>query len=249
VAEKDTQRRRLGRDATTAAILDAAEQFFHERDYEDVTVRDIAEQAGVSHALVHQYAGSKEDLFRAVLARNDGSLVSGAPAHFDLLETASLILRRGLEPQARNYARLLMRTALSGVPYDQTTGRFAAVEQLIALAEQQAASATASERAEKDLDPRLVAACAGSLYLGWVSGESWLRPAWGLVDLDDDEVAAGLERVIIGILQDHVPGVARDAVPAAEASALKAELAAIRGEIAALRELLEATHRAPQESP
>ena len=79
VAEKDARHRRRGRDATTAAILDAAEELFHERGYEAVTVRDIADQAGVSHALVHQYAGSKEDLFRAVLSRNDGYMVSGRP--------------------------------------------------------------------------------------------------------------------------------------------------------------------------
>jgi TetR/AcrR family transcriptional regulator, repressor for neighboring sulfatase len=247
VVEKEAQRRRLGRDATTAAILDAAEKLFHERDYEAVTVRDIAEHAGVSHALVHQYAGSKEELFRAVLARSDGSMVSGVPADLDLLEAASLILRRGLEPQARNYSRLLMRTALSGVPYDQTQ-RFAAVEQLIELAEQHAAAASPRELAEKDLDPRLVAACVGSLYLGWVSGESWLRPAWGLAEMDDDEVAAGLERVILGILKDHVPGAARNVVPSAEVGELKAELAAVRGEIAVVRELLEAAHRDVLES-
>jgi AcrR family transcriptional regulator len=224
VVEKDAQHRRRGRDATTAAILDAAEELFHERGYEAVTVRDIAEQAGVSHALVHQYAGSKEDLFRAVLSS-------------------------GLEPRARDYGRLLMRTALTGLPYDQTTGRFAAVERLIELAERQAESASASERAEKDLDPRLVGACIGSLYLGWVSGESWLRPAWGLEDMDDDEVATGLERVILSILKDHVPGVARDVASAAEVGELKTELAAIHGEIAALRELLQAPGRAAPEPP
>jgi AcrR family transcriptional regulator len=249
VVEKDAQHRRRGRDATTAAILDAAEELFHERGYEAVTVRDIAEQAGVSHALVHQYAGSKEDLFRAVLSRNDGYMVSRAPAHLDLLESASLILRSGLEPQARDYARLLMRTALSGLPYDQTAGRFAAVERLIELTERQAGSASTAERAEKDLAPRLVAACVGSLYLGWVSGESWLRPAWGLEDMDDDEVATGLERVILSIFRDHVPGVARDVASAAEVGELKAELAAIHGEIAALGELLQAPDRAAPEPP
>ncbi|MGE5228579.1 MAG: helix-turn-helix domain-containing protein, partial [Deltaproteobacteria bacterium] len=211
MAEKDAQHPRRGRDATTAAILDAADVLFHERGYEAVTVRDIAERAGVSHALVHQYAGTKEDLFRAVLSRNDDYMVSRAPADLGLLESARLILRSRLEPQARDYGRLLMRTALSGVPYDQTTGRFAAVEQLIELAERQAASASASERAEKDLAPRFVAACVGSLYLGWVSGESWLRLAWGLEGMDDEEVAAGLERVILSILKDHVPGVASEA--------------------------------------
>jgi AcrR family transcriptional regulator len=198
---------------------------------------------------VHQYAGSKEDLFRAVLSRNDGYMVSRAPAHLDLLESASLILRSGLEPRARDYGRLLMRTALTGLPYDQTTGRFAAVERLIELAERQAESASPSERAEKDLAPRLVGACIGSLYLGWVSGESWLRPAWGLEDMDDDEVATGLERVILSILKDHVPGVARDVASAAEVGELKTELAAIHGEIAALRELLQAPGRAAPEPP
>jgi AcrR family transcriptional regulator len=247
VVEKDAQHPRRGRDATTDAILDAADELFRERGCEAVTIRDIAEQAGVSHALVHQYVGSKEDLFRAVLSRNDGPMVQGAPAHLDLLETTSLILRRGLEPQARNYSRLLMRTALSGVPYDETMERFAAVERLIELAERQAASASPSERAEKDLNPRLVAACVATLYLGWVSGESWLRPAWGLEDMDDDEVAAGLERVILGILKDHVPGVAPQAAVAADVRELKVELAEMQAEVAALRALLKAGQQSAEE--
>ena len=249
MAEKDAQHPRRGRDATTAAILDAAEELFRERGYEAVTVRDIAEQAGVSHALVHQYAGSKEDLFRAVLSRNDGYMTSMAPADLGLLESARLILRSGLEPQARDYGRLLMRTALMGLPYDQTIGRFEAVERLIELAEQQAASASPSERAEKDLAPRLVGACIASLYLGWVSGESWLRPAWGLEDLEDDEVASGLERVILSILKDHVPGVAREVASAADVGELKAELAEMHAEIITLRELLTARQLDARESP
>jgi hypothetical protein len=142
-----------------------------------------------------------------------------------------------------------MRTALTGLPYDQTTGRFAAVERLIELAEQQAESASPSERAEKDLAPRLVGACIGSLYLGWVSGESWLRPAWGLKDLEDDEVASGLERVILSILKDHVPGVAREVASAADVGELKAELAEMHAEIITLRELLKARQQDARESP
>jgi len=248
VAEKDAQHPRRGRDATTAAILDAADVLFRERGYEAVTVRDIAERAGVSHALVHQYVGSKEDLFRAVLSGNEGHLTSTVPADLGLLESARLILRSGLEPQARDYGRLLMRTALTGLPYDQTTGRFAAVERLIELAERQAESASPAERAEKDLAPRLVGACVGSLYLGWVSGESWLRPAWGLEELDDNEVAAGLERVILSILKDHVPGVASEAASAADVRELKIELAEMHAEITALRELLKARQQSAEES-
>ena len=58
-----------GREATTAAILDAAEELFSADGFEAVTVRAIAESAGVSHALVHRYLGSKAEIFRAVLSR------------------------------------------------------------------------------------------------------------------------------------------------------------------------------------
>jgi AcrR family transcriptional regulator len=202
------RRRRRGREATTEAILGAAEELFYDRGYEVVTVRDIAQQVGVSHALVHQYAGSKEEIFRAVLARNEGLMVAGATGSLGLLESARLILRRGLEPPGREYLRLLMKSALSGLPYDHTTGHFTEVDRLIELAEEQAAAASPAQRAEKDLDPRLVGACAASLLIGWVAGESWLRAAWGLENTDDAEIGDALERVILSIFRDHVPGVA-----------------------------------------
>ena len=60
--EGEVQHRR-GREATTAAILEAAQELFSEHGYTAVSVRDIAERAGVSHALVHRYLGSKADIF------------------------------------------------------------------------------------------------------------------------------------------------------------------------------------------
>jgi AcrR family transcriptional regulator len=218
-------RRRRGRAATTTAILDAAEELFYEHGYDGVTVRDIAEHVGVSHALVHQYAGSKTDLFRTVLSRNEDFMVSGASEHPHLLESASRILRRGLEQHGREHARLMMASALSGLPYERTTGRFAAVDRLINLARRQAESASAAERTEKDLDPRLVVACVGSLYLGWIAGEPWMRPAAGLEDMDDAQLIEGLERVILSILKDHVPGVASGIAATAETGVPEAEQA------------------------
>jgi len=217
MTRKGVERKRRGRDATTTAILDAAEELFYERGYSSVTVRDIGERVGVSHALIHQYIGSKEDIFRAVLSRNEDLMVSGMSDDLDLLDSASRILRRGLQPPVRDYVRLLMGAALSGLPYDQTTQRFAEVDRLVELTERQAASASPAERAEKDLDPRVVGACVGSLFLGWVAGESWLRPAWRLEDVDDAEMTDALERVILSIFRDHVPGAERRHAGTAEA--------------------------------
>jgi TetR/AcrR family transcriptional regulator, repressor for neighboring sulfatase len=209
MTDTDSGRSRRGRDVTIDAILDAAEELFAARGYAGVTVREIGERAGVSHALVHQYVGSKADILRDILTRNEGVLVSDAPDDAELLESADRILRRVLAPSGRIHARLLMRSALDGVPYDRTTGRFEAVERLVALAERTAASATNTERAGTDLDPRFVVACVGSLVLGWISDESWMRPAAGIEGMDDAAVLDGLERVVLGILKDHVPGAAR----------------------------------------
>ena len=238
------QRQRRGRDVTTAAILDAAAELFSAHGYTAVTVRDIAEQAGISHALVHQYVGSKADVLRAVLTRNEGLLVSAAPDNPDLLESTRLILRHGLGKQGRAHARLMMRSALDGVPYDRTAGRFEALERLIELAERASKTASGAERAEKDLDPRLVVACVGSLFLGWVSGESWMRPAAGLEDMDEAELIDGLERVLLSILRDHVAGAAHELAAASASAELDTELAAIRDEMTAIRALLSADGQA-----
>jgi AcrR family transcriptional regulator len=203
---KGKGQQRRGREAATAAILDAAEELFSEHGYDAVSVRDIAARAGVSHALVHRYSGGKADLFRAVLTKRENAILAAAPDNPDLLESTSLMLRQGLE-YGRSHIRLIVRSAMSGLAYDRTTGRFAATERLVELAELAAASAPPAERAEKDLDPRLVVACAVALFLGWGATESWLRPAAGLAAMDDDELRDGIERVILGILRAEVPGV------------------------------------------
>ena len=200
---------RRGREATIAVILDAAEELFAAEGFDGVTVRAIAKRAGVSHALVHRYLGSKADIFGTVLTRNESAILAAAPHNPDLLESTSLMLRQGLT-YGRSHIRLIVRSAMSGLPYERTTGRFEATERLIELAQQTAASASPAERAGKDLDPRLVVACAVSLFLGWASTESWVRPAAGLQDMDDAELLDGFERVVLGILRDNLPGLERD---------------------------------------
>jgi AcrR family transcriptional regulator len=203
-----------GREGTTAAILDAAEELFSARGYTAVTVRAIAQRAGISHALVHRYLGSKADVYRAVLLSQEDAILQAAPDDKDLLTSASLMFRQALAGN-RRYIRLIAHSALHGLSYDRSSGRFAATDRLIELAQRSAASASPDERADKDLDPRLVVAAAVALLLGWVATESWVRPAAGLDDVDDNELIDGLDRVIRGILSANVPGLEGD-VPAGQ---------------------------------
>ena len=139
------------------------------------------------------------------MKRGERGILQAARGIPDILETAGLMLREGLG-EHRQYVRLVAHSALHGLSYDRTSGRFAATERLVDLAESAAASASSAERAEKDIDPRLVIACVVSLFLGWAAAESWVLPAAGIRDLDEAEVLAGLERVILGILRDNLPG-------------------------------------------
>lgn len=198
-----------GREATTAAMLTAAEELFSARGFTAVSVRDIAERAGVSHALVHRYLGSKADIYRTVLTRSEQAILNAAPEEPDLLTAASLMLGAGLTAQ-RQYVRLIAHAALHGLSYDRTSGRFAATERLVELAERAAASASPAERAEKDLDPRLAVAGAVALLLGWVATASWVLPAAGIADMDEAEIQDGLERLVRGMLSGNVPGLGHD---------------------------------------
>lgn len=195
--------RRGGRQRTTTAILDAAEKLFSARGFSAVSVRDIAAEAGVSHALVHRYLGSKQDVYRAVLVRDEDVIRDAAAGQEDLLAATSLMLREGFSSQ-RRYVRLIAHSALHGLSYERTAGRFAATERLVELA----LAAAASEGDSRDpdaLDPRFAIAGVVALFLGWMATEDWVLRAAGLEDLSDEDIADSFERVVFQILRANFP--------------------------------------------
>lgn len=201
--------REFGREATTAAILDAAEDLFSSRGFSAVSVRAIAECAGISHALVHRYIGRKIDIWNAVVERNARGILQAAPDNPDILATASLMVRRGLA-QYRRYVRLIAYSALHGPSSGFPTGMYGATERLVELAERVAASASAAEQTDESLDPRFVIACVDALFFGWITMESWLLTRTGLEDMDETEIVDGVERVMLGILRHNLPGLESD---------------------------------------
>jgi AcrR family transcriptional regulator len=66
------------REATTAALIDAARGLFADRGYADVGTEEIVKRAGVTRgALYHHFRGGKEELFRAVLVQISAETVRG----------------------------------------------------------------------------------------------------------------------------------------------------------------------------
>ncbi len=90
----------------------------------------------------------------------------------------------------RDYLRLIAHSALHGLPYESTIGRFRATERLIELAEERAAGAGTPP----EVPPRMVVAAIVALYLGWASMDVWIEPVAGLEALDDETIAASRAR-------------------------------------------------------
>ena len=198
-----SEKRRGGREQTTAAILDAAEVLFAERGFTAVTVRDIAAEAGVSHALVHRYLGSKEQVYRATLSRRETTIRDAAPAGEDLLEATRLMLHEAVINQ-REYVRLIAHSALHGLSYEKTVGRFAATERLVEIAEQVAA-AEGESRDPKAPDPRFVIASVVAMLIGWSAAREWVLRASDLDGMSDEEFADRFERVVLDLERLYFP--------------------------------------------
>lgn len=64
-----TSRVRLATDTRRAELLAVATKLFRERPYDEVAIEDVAQEAGVSKALLFHYFGSKKTLYGAVIQR------------------------------------------------------------------------------------------------------------------------------------------------------------------------------------
>jgi AcrR family transcriptional regulator len=199
-----SERRRGGREQTTAAMLEAAEKLFAERGFTAVTVRDIADAAGVSHALVHRYLGTKEQVYRATLSRRETTIRDAAPAGEDLLGATRLMLREAVLHQ-RDYVRLIAHSALHGLAYESTVGRFAATERLVEMAER-AAAAEGEARDPEAPDPRFVIASVVAMLIGWSAAREWILRAADLQEMDDEVFHEAFERVVLDIERLYFPG-------------------------------------------
>lgn len=122
-----TDGRVLRGEATRERVLDAAERCFGERGYDDVSIRQIATEAGVTLGVIGFHGGSKQDLFRIVLERRVETLnaarrlrLAALMSRPDLPDLRALIdayltpyldiASRG-DQQWRAYARLIARIA------------------------------------------------------------------------------------------------------------------------------------------
>ena len=190
---------RGGRKAVVARVLDAAEDLFASQPYADVSVRQIADAAGVSHALVHRYAGSKADLLRAVLARHEGMFTEAAGDATTAREAAALMLGGDIELIQR-YFRLVLRVNLDSTLRETAGLEFPATRLLARLA-----AAQPSAAADPDVDPRLAVAAIVSLVVGFAALKDALLAEVDLQDIEPAVLQEQLRRIVDVTLRATIP--------------------------------------------
>jgi TetR/AcrR family transcriptional regulator, repressor for neighboring sulfatase len=166
------------------AVRKAAVELLSDRSPRDVTVRDIADRAGVNHALVHRHFGTKDDLLRGVI-RDESATIGAAAAQ---LSTDGMRGVLSLLEQHATYWRLLARTVLDA-------------PELLAGQPMPAASmflGAMGRGAQPSDDTRAAAAAAASLVLGWVVFGPHLSAQLGITD--DERVRATLSSAVGGIV-------------------------------------------------
>jgi len=109
-------RRRRDPDATRQAILEAGRKLFSRSGYEEVSLRQIAQEAGADVALVQRYFGGKEGLFAEALkaAFHSGRLDTWERGRFPADIAAAMVAAPHADEAGTESFQFLLRAAVSG---------------------------------------------------------------------------------------------------------------------------------------
>lgn len=173
--------------ATRTSILEAARRLFARQDISAVSIRDIAKEAGVSHGLVQQYFGTREQMIAGIIQHEieefGGRFAMQPPGG---AEETLAALRSSLESgRARfhDYALLIMRAELTGVRPEKMLDP-ATPTPAMALADAIRGLQTRAPKKSAKMDPHLVAAYINAALFAFETLSPWLMASVGLKPAD-----------------------------------------------------------------
>jgi AcrR family transcriptional regulator len=180
-----------------ARILRVAEGLFSRRGYRNVTVRDIAAAAHVTHPLIYHYFGSKRGLFAAVLAKNQGAMRAVVTRTTGAEETVRELVRANVL-ESRTYLLTLTRAFADGMKPSEWPGGFPGLD---AALQRLLDGLPAGHAAAAETEARERLACAVAMMHGWVLVEDQLIEMVGLTGERRDEMRDLVARSIVDLLR------------------------------------------------
>ncbi len=196
VTSADAAGRPRGRDQVRAAVLEVTRDLVAERGVDGFSVRDIADRAGVNHALVHRHFGTKADVLEQVLTA-EAEAVADAVAAAGLEAAAEA----GGDRSAATVSRLL----------DVLAGRPTYWRSLVRAVLDDPAVTVPGTRPTTDLFAALwregaggpggavPSATAGVTVLGWLLFGQFMSEVTGA---DPEAVQAEVAEIVAGLLGD-----------------------------------------------
>jgi AcrR family transcriptional regulator len=183
----DTPAQPAGRNGVIEATTRAAIDLFSHNNPSQVSVREIAAKAGVSHALVHRYMGSKDDIFRAALkrAREDAAdFWEGDHAKSGVFS---------LDLPAGRYLHMVIRGTLDGIPISAEDLRMPHVDRML---ERLTSEPLPTGDPNKGFDVRLLFSAALALIASMDTAELFFLSQSGLEDADRGHIHSELLRLV-----------------------------------------------------
>lgn len=160
--EPGARPRPVGRAEVMAAVRESAMVLFAERGPDAVTVREVADRAGVNHALIHRHYGTKEELLRVVLAEAIERMAAVASETANTGEDVRAVIAalRAEEPAVR----LLAWAILAGYPIEGVWPEYPAFARVRTILAEEQGPAGPGDRE----DPRVAVATGTAMILGWI---------------------------------------------------------------------------------
>lgn len=183
-----------GREAVKLAILDAAEQLLFERNPNQISVREIAKIANVKHPLIFRYFGSKDDLVKAVHARQINKVKSKIENIGNIEGNIGAFFKAVEQNKFRQVA--LARAMIDGINPYLLQNQFPVMQRFIELIEEKRSK---SEKVHQ-FDTKILGAVIASTALGWILYEPFILAAADLEDKNIDEI----KQEVVGILEEFI---------------------------------------------
>jgi len=185
------QNRPHGKEEVKEALLQSAATLFSEKGVDAVSLRMIADHAGVNHGLIHRHFGSKEMLRRETQEKLSADVRSEIGESDDLFE----ILFRALKVirEHDKFWRVMARTLLDDKDHGEIQSDFPFVKKLVERVE----SEQKADRITSDVDAKSIVASFLAYGLGMMVFKGYILPS---VDLDKDSSDDVIEKLNLQLL-------------------------------------------------
>ncbi len=182
-----------GQEARRERILDAAQRLLHEREYDQIQVREVAEEAGVALGTLYRYFASKDLLYAHVLLAwtdsFEGRVRTRNRDAQDDADRLRAMLRGAVRAYERapNFFRLLTVLEVSSDP---------AVREVFERFSDRVTSVLRDELVDTDPDDAvavsfLAGAALSTALRGWAQHGRSIRTAYDHIDATVDLIFAG----------------------------------------------------------